>query len=317
MLVVGGENLIDCVQMEQSDGEYPLFRAIPGGSPYNMAIAAGRQQIPTTYLTPISTDAHGDALFSRLQDSDVSLSTPRINAPSSLAMVSLRNGIPSYQFYREHTAERMISDRMLKAALTEQDRVFHIGSLALAGGRDTNIWIDFAHHCKQSGMAVSLDPNVRAALIPDPNAYRKKIKQMFGLADIIKCSDEDLSFIFETDELPVMMRELTGCAGQNKIITITHGENGAYIYHDDAGEPETSFIHHPAAQAQPFVDTVGAGDTYMASMLAMVIKENWLDNISDLSLADKMKMAEYASRAAALNCSRQGCNPPTSDEILF
>ena len=166
-------------------------------------------------------------------------------------------------------------------------------------------------------MAVSLDPNVRAALIPDAGAYRQKIKQMFGLADIIKCSDEDLSFIFETDELPVMMRELTGCAGQNKIITITHGENGAYICHDDAGEPETSFIHHPAAQAQPFVDTVGAGDTYMASMLAMVIKENWLDNISDLSLADKMKMAEYAGRAAALNCSRQGCNPPTSDEILF
>lgn len=65
MLFVGGENLIDLVQLDQQDG-LPLYQAIPGGSPFNLAIAAGRQGLQTGYLTPISTDKSGDLLAARL-----------------------------------------------------------------------------------------------------------------------------------------------------------------------------------------------------------------------------------------------------------
>ena len=88
MLAVGGENLIDLVQIDTSEG-LPLFKAIPGGSPFNVAMAAGRQGLGVRYLTPISTDASGELLARRLTESAVEIAAPRNEAPSSLAMVTL------------------------------------------------------------------------------------------------------------------------------------------------------------------------------------------------------------------------------------
>ncbi len=309
MLVVGGENLIDLVQSEDEGGQYPIFKAIPGGSPFNMAIAAGRQQIPTRYVTPISTDAHGDSLFARLEEAQVRLATSRVDAASSLAMVNLVGGVPSYQFYRENTAERQINAEMLNAGMTQNDRVFHIGSLALAGAKDSEIWAECAVTCKKKGMLVSLDPNVRSALVDNPDVYRVLIDRMFGLADIIKCSDEDLAYLYQTEDMAVLMDKLIKASGAQKIITITQGDEGAYFFHD--GE----FHHTEATMLEPFSDTVGAGDTYMASMIAYLINGGWLDKLSMLEHQDKVDMAKYAANAAAINCSRQGCNPPTKDEI--
>ena len=158
MLFVGGENLIDLVQLDQQDG-LPLYQAIPGGSPFNLAIAAGRQGLQTGYLTPISTDKSGDLLAARLDQAGVVLAGGRHPAPSSLAMVTLTNGVPSYSFYRDGTAERQISEDRLTAALTTDARLFHIGSLALAGGADADVWEALSARCKQAGIAVSLDPN--------------------------------------------------------------------------------------------------------------------------------------------------------------
>lgn len=308
MLFVGGENLIDLVQLDQQDG-LPLYQAIPGGSPFNLAIAAGRQGLQTGYLTPISTDKSGDLLAARLDQAGVVLAGGRHPAPSSLAMVTLTNGVPSYSFYRDGTAERQISEDRLTAALTTDARLFHIGSLALAGGADADVWEALSARCKQAGIAVSLDPNVRAGLIADPDSYRARLARMMQLADIIKLSDEDLTWIYPDQSEQDALAQLVKDSGAS-VLVLTRGENGASLFHDGQWHDE------PVAPMDELKDTVGAGDTFMATMLVWLVQNGAISQLAGLSLGDKLAMVRRAAQAAAINCSRQGCNPPFADEML-
>ena len=98
MIVVGGENLIDYVQVSEED-DLPVYRAIPGGSCYNVAITAARQGQQVSYITPISKDSLGKIIASRLEVDGVKILAPRVQEPTSLAVVSLNDRQPSYQFY--------------------------------------------------------------------------------------------------------------------------------------------------------------------------------------------------------------------------
>ena len=307
MLLVGGENLIDLVQIDEADG-LPSYQAIPGGSPFNLAIAAGRQGLSTGYLTPISTDKSGGLLAARLEDAGVKLCAARHPAPSSLAMVTLSNGVPSYSFYRDGTAERQISQTSLFAALTKQTTLFHIGSLALAGGADSDAWEALANLCTDQGIAVSLDPNVRAALVAEPDVYRARLARMMKRADIIKLSDEDLLWIYDGMSEADALNQLVQASGAH-VVVLTRGEKGASVFHD-------GHWHDGAVvRVDQLKDTVGAGDTFMATMLVWLAQNGALDRLAELSLAEKQAMVLRASHAAAINCSRQGCNPPFADEL--
>ena len=307
MLVVGGENLIDLVQIGMEDA-LPLYSANPGGSPFNVAMAAGRQGLPVSYLTPISTDSSGDLLANRLTDSHVIMASDRHSAPSSMAVVSLADGIPTYSFYREGTAERHVTSDMLKSQLPADAKIFHIGSLGLAGGDDAEAWEAFAAYCKEANLCVSLDPNVRASLIADPKSYRDRIARLMGLADIVKLSDEDLDWLHEGKSETAALQELIKTTSAS-IVVLTRGGEGASIWH------EGSWTDIKAKAVSELKDTVGAGDTFMATMLVWLAGSGQLSDLSSLSLADKMQMVEKAAKAAAINCGRQGCNPPWKDEL--
>ena len=168
MILVGGENLMDMIQIDNQN-ENALFEAVPGGSPYNLAMAAGRQGVKVGYVTPISKDKNGEQLAQNLVNSNVSLLGPRVTAPTSLAMVNIENGIPSYSFYREGTAERIITLDTLSKNITSEVSIFHIGSLALTGGEDALVWEEFVKRTRENNIKVSLDPNVRPSLIAEPD----------------------------------------------------------------------------------------------------------------------------------------------------
>ena len=124
MIIIGGENLIDFIQLEDGNG-LPVYQANPGGGPYNCAKALGRQDIPTGYLTPISNDSLGDLLATAVEDAGVELLAERRDEPTSLAVVSLENGAASYQFYRENTAERNITlAGLIKATPADTQALF-------------------------------------------------------------------------------------------------------------------------------------------------------------------------------------------------
>ena len=172
MILVGGENLMDMIQIDNQN-ENALLEAVPGGSPYNLAMAAGRQGVKVGYVTPISKDKNGEQLAQNLVNSNVSLLGPRVTAPTSLAMVHIEDGIPSYSFYREETAERLVTLDSLSKNLTSEVSIFHIGSLALTGGKDALVWEEFVKRTRKNNVKVSLDPNVRPSLIAEPDVYRR------------------------------------------------------------------------------------------------------------------------------------------------
>ena len=302
MLAVGGENLIDLVQIDTSEG-LPLFKAIPGGSPFNVAMAAGRQGLGVRYLTPISTDASGELLARRLTESAVEIAAPRNEAPSSLAMVTLTDGIPNYSFYRENTAERHITSDLLNRLLDQDIKILHLGSLALAGGDDSQLWEETALAARARGMLFSLDPNVRAALIKDIPAYKQRIERLMARADIVKLSDEDLFWLCGSEDETQALSWLEDRT-EASVLILTRGGDGCQVYHQNV------WHHQPAAEVEGFRDTVGAGDTFMASMIVWLSDHDFIDRLDALTDKDKAAMASYAAQAAALNCAHHGCHPP-------
>ena len=309
MILVGGENLMDMIQV---DNQYhnALFKAIPGGSPYNLALAAGRQGVRVGYVTPISEDSNGDQLVANLLGSNVQLLGPRVPEPTSLAMVNIEGGTPSYAFYREGTAERLVNLDKLTKNLTDDVAIFHIGSLALTGGSDALVWEEFLSKAIDRGIKVSLDPNVRPSLVGEPDVYRQRIKRLMTKVDILKLSDEDLLWLFNenTDESSALS-ELKAIANAELLI-LTRGSKGSSIWHND------KWYAAPAYPVDKLSDTVGAGDTFMASVLVWLIKNENMKRLGVLELKEKQDLQYYAGKAASLNCKKQGCNPPWENELL-
>jgi len=275
-----------------------------------LALAAGRQGVRVGYVTPISEDTSGDQLVANLLDSNVQLLGPRVPEPTSLAMVSIEGGTPSYAFYREGTAERLVTVDNLTKNLTGDVAIFHIGSLALTGGSDALVWEEFLGKAMDRGVKVSLDPNVRPSLVAEPDVYRQRIKHLMTKVDILKLSDEDLLWLFNenTDENSALS-ELRAIANAELLI-LTRGSKGSSIWHND------KWHEAPAYPVDKLSDTVGAGDTFMASVLVWLIKNENMKRLGVLELKDKQDLQYYAGKAASLNCKKQGCNPPWENELL-
>ncbi|MEX0970510.1 MAG: carbohydrate kinase [Paracoccaceae bacterium] len=305
MIVVGGENLIDLIQ--QPSGH---FAAIAGGSPYNTARAAARQGQPTGYLTPVSSDRFGDILADTFTADGGILLSPRATVPSSLAVVTLSGGQPAYQFYREGTAERAVTGNSLVAALPDAARIFSVGSLALAGLHDGPAWAACFKVAKARGLFCAIDPNIRPAFIADEPAFRDRLAALLADADMVKLSDEDIAWI--SPDLPVK-EAAAALAAQHDIplLVLTLGAEGALAFHNGTTHRQDGI------PATPLLDTVGAGDTFMGSLLAQM-QEFALDQpgaLAALSTARLAKILHRAAKAAAINCTREGCNPPLLAEL--
>lgn len=303
MIVIGGENLIDYVQ-SGSEEDLPIYTAIPGGSCYNVAIAASRQDQPVSYITPISEDSLGNILAKRLADDGIEISAPRATQPTSLAVVSINNGQPSYQFYRDGTAERQINHEMLTETTPSATKIFHVGSIALIDGEDANLWEQKFRELAEQGVITSLDPNIRELLVKNKQQYLDRLDRMSKHANILKLSDEDLNFMRPEASLSGAFNEICSTS-EAEIIVLTMGAKGARV---KAGE--ISF-EVSAAVCDPLVDTVGAGDTFMGTILAEINeKKASAAALSDITKDELIHIIERASKAAALNCETAGCNPP-------
>lgn len=309
-IAVGGENLIDFIQTGQGEDGTPVYASNPGGSPFNVAVALGRQDAPVHYITPISSDDMGDSLAERLRSAGVSISHPRVPQPTSRAVVTLADGIPSYTFHRVGTAERMIDVATMTQLVGEDVAALHIGSLALTGGADADAWEEIATQAAKRGVFISLDPNVRPLLVEDREEYTGRITRLLKCVHLVKLSDEDLSWLFpglkEMAAFDALLR-LTNAP----LVVLTRGPEGAI------GQAGTIRVKIPAPKVDPLVDTVGAGDTFHATLLATLGSMGHLHPEGPQSLtAESLRvLLTRAATAAALNCQRSGCNPPNRSEI--
>ena len=312
MFVVAGESLIDLVARPHEAGAAMEMSAHEGGSPYNCTIALAKLGQKSGFLCPISKDTFGDLLMGPLNDAGVvPLISERSDCNTTLAVVT-RNakGLPAYAFYRKGTAERDISREKLMAALPETIDVFQIGGFLPIEAEDAQIWLDVVGEVAARGAVLSIDPNVRPSLISDFVGYKERLGAFLDLAHIVKVSDEDLAALDGSMSIEAHVKSLLARPNV-ELVVVTMGEEGSRAF--TASAEAKAPIHRPAV----FRDTVGAGDSLMAGVLAALADRDGLA-VGRLGALDGEALGEvlaFGAVTAGLNCGFVGCHPPSRAEV--
>jgi fructokinase len=306
MILCAGEALIDMLPRTATTGE-PAFAPHAGGAVFNTAIALGRLGAPTGFLSGLSSDLFGDILRAELVASKVD-AAPAVVAdrPTTLAFVRLVDGQASYAFYDENTAGRMLSPADLPALPASVQALF-VGGISLVGEPCGSAYE--ALMAREAGARVTMiDPNIRPGFIRDEGAYRARIARMIALADLVKLSDEDLHWLEGAGDAAALARGLL--AQGPKAVFITEGASGARAI------TATQNVFLPARRVT-VADTVGAGDTFNAGVLAALHAGGRLskDGVAALTRADLEGALDLGIRAAAVTVSRPGANPPWAHEV--
>lgn len=306
MILCCGEALIDMLPRTTTLGE-PAFAPHAGGAVFNTAIALGRLGAPTGFFSGLSTDLMGEILTTTLTASKVDTSlAARSNRPTTLAFVKLVNGQATYAFYDENTAGRLLSPADLPTLPARVNTLF-FGGISLVN--DPAAATYEALQARESGTRVTMiDPNIRPGFITDQAPYRARITRMMARADIVKLSDEDLHWLMGAGDLTRLARQII--ATGPSLVFLTEGANGARA----VTATQDRFV---AAQKVTVADTVGAGDTFNAGVLAALHRAKALHKPALATLPDATLDAALTlgTRAAAVTVSRAGANPPWADEL--
>jgi fructokinase len=311
MYLVCGEALFDFFSENDASGlaSKVNFKAIAGGSPFNVAVGLRRLGVDAALLAGLSTDYLGRRLLQVLQDEgvrqDFLLDFP---APTTLAMVAVgANGSPQYSFRGEGCADRQLQPEHLPT-LGPEVRGLHIGSFSLVVQPIADTLLALVR--RESGKRlVSLDPNVRLNPEPDINLWRNRVATLVELADLIKVSDEDLHLLYPGQD-PAQV--IDGWLQHRcQLVFLTRGGEGASVFSRTHGSWST-----PACGVK-IADTVGAGDTFQAALITWLTEQQLdsVEGVKQLGREQIDRMLKFAVQAAALTCSKTGPDLPYRKQL--
>lgn len=297
--VVVGESVLDIVETRAG-----VRSMHAGGSPANVAVGLARLQRSTTFITELARDQGGRHILDSLSLSGVrTIVSPVERTPSASAVIR-PDGTAEYDFdiawtlNAEHAAEIDAADHV------------HVGSIAshLPPGADAVVAL-LARARRRA--TISYDPNVRPSLVGERHEVVNRTESCIGLSDVVKASDEDIAWLYPDMVLEDVLHHWARLGAHLCIATL--GSEGSLAVVGDQ-------IMRVAPIPVEVVDTVGAGDSFMAA----VIDGLWslglagLDARTRLASATASQVAatiERAARAAAITVSRAGANPPTLREL--
>ncbi len=306
MILCCGEALIDMLPRQSPDGE-PAFAPYAGGAIFNSAIALGRLGVPTEFFSGLSSDLFGQQIRDVLAASNVGSRYANLSGrPTTLAFVRLDNGHATYTFYDENTAGRMLTEADVPTLGDDIDAML-FGAISLIPEPCGSAYEALMKREHQHRVMM-FDPNIRPGFIQDKQAHLGRMHRMLAMADIVKLSDEDLAWFGETGSHDEIAADWLSKGP--KLVIITKGSKGATGYsgrHTVSVTPEKVTV----------VDTVGAGDTFNAGVLASLHEQNVLTKaaISELSESAVEAALSLGGRAAAVTVSRAGANPPWRREL--
>ncbi len=308
MILCCGEALIDMITEPTVSGAQG-YVPHSGGAIFNTAIALGRLGAPVGMLTGLSSDMFGEQLADTLKASHVDTShVITSDRPTTLAFVKLVDGHASYNFVDENTAGRMLQPEDMPDQLPATSTLY-LGGISLACEPCADAYAALLSH-HGTDRAVMLDPNIRPGFIQDQTRYRTRLNAMIAQTDILKVSDEDLDWIIPGPETHAEKVPLLLQAGPSVVI-VTRGSQGASGYLRDGSETTIP------VKAVQVVDTVGAGDTFNAGVLAELHRSGHLTKpgLRDLTKESLRAALALGADVAAVTVSRAGANPPWAHEL--
>lgn len=285
------------------------LEVFPGGGPANTAVALARLGTPTRFLGRLSEDVFGRLFRTHLAGSGVDLTAAvRAAEPSTLAVADLAaDGSAAYSFHAQGSADWQWAPDELSAATAEPFACLHTGSLALVREPGAAAVEELLSRVRAEGRAtVSVDPNVRPLLV-DPAVYRERLSRWCAVADVLRLSDEDLEHL-RPGEKPEEAAEVFHGYG-TRLVVVTMGAEGVFASLD--GE-----VLRVASPKVDVVDTVGAGDSFMAGFLhALRVADALGGRLEGLSASDVEAAMRCGARVAAAVCGVRGANPPWAGDL--
>jgi fructokinase len=307
MIVVCGEALFDVFAVEETPTGMTLDARV-GGSPFNVAVGLARLEQPVCLLTQISCGFLGERLIRALQTEGVdTAAVQRSDAPTTLSLVGLdAQGVPSYSFYGEGCADRLLTPAALNA-LPRGVRAINFGSYATVTGETANTQRALVER-EHRRTLIAYDPNIRLNVQPEMAAWRDQIRWMLPRTHLLKVSEEDLELVYPGVELKDFAAQ--ALAQGVACVVVTRGGQGAAAW-TSRGRVEVAPVEVDV------IDTVGAGDTFQAALLTWLAENQALTAASLASLpVDALRSAlNFAARAAAITCSRRGADLPRRAEL--
>ncbi|XP_008788183.1 fructokinase-1-like [Phoenix dactylifera] len=311
LVVSFGEMLIDFVPTVAgvSLAEAPGFVKAPGGAPANVSIAVSRLGGRSAFVGKLGDDEFGRMLAGILRDNGVVDAgvTFDSNARTALAFVTLRaDGEREFMFYRNPSADMLLTEAELNLDLLRRAAIFHYGSISLIAEPCRSAHLRAMEVAKEAGALLSYDPNLRLPLWPSPKEAREQIMSIWDLADIVKISDAELEFLTgeASVEVEVAMKLWRPTL---KLLLVTIGDKGCNYYTKDFHGTVGSFVVKQ-------VDTTGAGDAFVGALLRTIVEDG-------SALQDEKKLREalrFANACGAITATKKGAIPslPYESEVV-
>lgn len=304
-----GEVLVDLTGTGTDARGIGLFAANPGGAPANVAVAAARLGAKTAFVGKTGQDAFGDMLRDTLEENGVDVTglTQDAAAPTTLAVVSVdAAGERSFAFYRAPGADQLLRADQLPAALLQNTRFVHFGSVSLTAEPARTATLEAVRRARAAGALVSYDPNFRPALWPDAGTALEQMQAALPLADLVKVNEAELELLTGTADLAAGTGRLA--AKGAALVLVTLGERGVFWRtKTDCGTV--------AGVSVTVADTNGAGDTFLGAVLSRLARRP--AGLAGLTGQELVPILTFANRAASVTVSRPGAIPamPTLAQV--
>ncbi|XP_054823122.1 probable fructokinase-5 [Prosopis cineraria] len=297
-----GEMLIDFVPMTSgvSLAESQGFIKAPGGAPANVACAIAKLGGNSAFIGKVGDDEFGRMLADILKKNGVNTDGVCFDADArtALAFVTLRSdGEREFMFYRNPSADMLLKDSELKMDMIKKAKIFHYGSISLISEPCRSAHMAAMKAAREAGALLSYDPNVRLPLWPSAEAARSGIKSIWSEADFIKLSDDEVNFLTQGDpEKEDVVLSLWH--DKLKLLIVTDGEKGCRYFTKKFKGKVPGFKVNT-------VDTTGAGDSFVGSLLVSVANNPYISD-DEPKLKEALK---FANACAALCTTQKGAIP--------
>lgn len=305
-----GELLIDFVSTtpDVTLAEAPGFVKAPGGAPANVAVGLAKLGVDTGFIGKVGADAFGDFLRETLQQNGVNTDylIAGEGSRTTLAFVATRSdGMKDITFYRHPGADIQLSPNEINIDYVQSAELLHYGSVSLSHSPSREATLHAIQSARAGGARLSYDPNLRLMLWDNATDAKRWIWEVMPYADVVKISEEEWEFVTGDADLEQGIKRILGLGV--KLLVVTLGERGCYYTNGFAEGFVDGFI-------VDVVDTLGAGDAFVAAMLTQ------LRRYMDLTALEKDQLdpiMRYANAAGALATQKVGVIPalPTSAEV--
>jgi fructokinase len=306
-VTVIGEAVVDLIPV----GPPRTFQAVPGGSPYNVAVGLARLGHDATLMARLADTAFGRILRDHARSEGIDLrAAPRAAEQSTLAVVSLdASARASYDFYLEGTADWQWTAEET-GRLPEGTAVLHFGSIASWTPPGDARILELAARLRERGdVLITYDPNVRPGLLADRHYGQRVVERAIALAHLAKASTDDVEWLYP-DQTPDQVARHWLRLGASTVV-ITSSADGA-----EAFTARGWSVRRPALDVT-VLDTVGAGDSFMAGLIgSLVARRQHSPAGLARCAADQLAGAlDDAILVASINCERRGNDPPTAADV--